>query len=45
MKKVEQLDQTMEVWVASPKLEIIEQFTTEEVMEASAQTVEHTFDH
>ena len=37
----EQFDQAMEVWVASPKREIMEQFSTEEVMEATAQIVEH----
>ncbi|WP_020062079.1 DUF3900 domain-containing protein [Bacillus sp. 123MFChir2] len=38
----EQFDQAMEVWAASPKREIMEHFTTEEVMEATAQIVEHT---
>lgn len=37
----EQFDQAMEVWAASPKREIMEQFSTEEVMEATAQIVEH----
>ncbi len=37
----EQSDQAMEVWAASPKREIMEQFSTEEVMEATAQIVEH----
>ncbi|PGW20210.1 DUF3900 domain-containing protein, partial [Bacillus cereus] len=37
----EQFDQAMEVWAASPKREIMEQFLTEEVMEATAQIVEH----
>jgi len=38
----DQFDQAMEVWAASPKREIMEHFTTEEVMEATAQIVEHT---
>lgn len=38
----EQFDQAIEVWVTSSKREIMEHFTTEEVMEATAQIVEHT---
>lgn len=36
----EQFDQAMEVWAASPKREIMEHFTTEEVIEATAQIAE-----
>jgi hypothetical protein len=36
----EQFDQAMEVWAASPQREIQEHFSTEEVIEATAQMVE-----
>ncbi len=38
----QQFDAAMEVWAASPKREIQEHFTSEEVIEAAAQIVEHT---
>ena len=38
----EQFENAMQVWAASPKRELIERFTPEEVVEASAQIVEHT---
>lgn len=36
----EQFDEAMEIWAASPKREIQEHFTTEEVIEATAHIVE-----
>lgn len=38
----QQFDAAMEVWAASPKREIQEHFSSDEVIEAAAQIVEHT---
>ena len=38
----QQFEAAMEVWAASPKREIQEHFSSEEVIEAAAQIVEHT---
>ncbi|RFU70441.1 DUF3900 domain-containing protein [Peribacillus saganii] len=38
----QQFEQAMEIWEASPKREIQERLTTHQVMEASAQIIEHT---
>lgn len=38
----EQMEEAMETWAASPKREIREHFTTEQVVEAASQIVEHT---
>ncbi|MFB7141935.1 DUF3900 domain-containing protein [Gottfriedia sp. NPDC056225] len=38
----QQFEAAMEVWAASPKREIQEHFTPDEVIEAAAQIVEHT---
>ncbi|MCP8969194.1 DUF3900 domain-containing protein [Ectobacillus ponti] len=38
----QQFEEAMEIWSASPKRELMEHFTTEEVVEAAAQIVEHT---
>ncbi|MDP4170604.1 MAG: DUF3900 domain-containing protein, partial [Bacillota bacterium] len=38
----EQFEKSMEVWAASPQREIQEHFSTEEVIEAAAQIIEHT---
>ncbi|MBO9129136.1 DUF3900 domain-containing protein [Bacillus sp. 165] len=37
----QQFEESMEIWAASPKREMMEHFSTEEVMEAAAQIVEH----
>lgn len=37
----EQIESAMEIWATSPKRELQERFTTEQVMEAVAQIVEH----
>lgn len=37
----EQIESAMEIWATSPKRELQERFTTEQVMEAAAQIVEH----
>ncbi|MFC0273714.1 DUF3898 domain-containing protein [Metabacillus herbersteinensis] len=41
-KELQQFEHEMEIWEASPKREIQERLTTEQVVEASAQIVEHT---
>lgn len=38
----EQLENAMEIWAASDKRELMEQFTNEQVIEAAAHIVEHT---
>ncbi len=38
----QQFEEAMEVWADSPKRELQERFTTDEVVEASARMVEHT---
>ncbi|MBM7662081.1 hypothetical protein JOC85_002888 [Bacillus mesophilus] len=38
----EKFESAMEVWATSPKRELQERFTTEQVMEASSQIIEHT---
>lgn len=38
----QQFEEAMEVWADSPKRELQEHFTTDEVVEASARMVEHT---
>jgi hypothetical protein len=38
----EQFESAMEVWAASPKRELQERFTSDQVMEAAAQIVEHS---
>ncbi|MBU8878741.1 DUF3900 domain-containing protein [Bacillus sp. FJAT-29790] len=40
----EQIESAMEIWAASPKRELQERFTTEQVIEATAQIVEHAPD-
>ncbi len=37
----QQFEEAIEIWSASPKREMMEHFSTEEVMEATAQIVEH----
>src|SRR5690625_626259 len=43
-EELERFEQEMEVWEASPTREIQERLTTDEVVEAAAQIVEHTPD-
>lgn len=40
----EQMEASMEVWAASPKREIQERFSSEQVIEAAAQIIEHSPD-
>ncbi|WP_445505404.1 DUF3900 domain-containing protein [Niallia sp. 03091] len=40
----EQFETAMEVWATSPKRELQERFTTEQVVEATAQIIEHSPD-
>jgi hypothetical protein len=41
-KESQQFEQEIEIWEASPKREIQERLTTEQVVEATAMIVEHT---
>ncbi|MGG3574100.1 DUF3900 domain-containing protein [Bacillus gobiensis] len=41
-EELQQFEQDMEIWEASPKREIQERLTTDQVVEATAQIVEHT---
>ncbi|RDI41383.1 DUF3900 domain-containing protein [Falsibacillus pallidus] len=43
-EELEELESAMEVWAASEKRDIQERFTTEQIIEASAQIIEHTPD-